>query len=315
MCPHGTHRKSGGRDHMRHQNALLLAKWLSKPLHQLLLFLACMICIAKVYKLRIVFDSNTKDFAGLPSCAEVPNNNAASSVLVSYSYYQKDDIQRSNFEFFMAVGMGISSGFHPPNNTEFVLVINGDVCDPCTKLLPYLGKDNRYKNLPDIKKAWSSADVALLERRENEGMDFAAHNVSPLPFDAPISSAKGSNACKRYMIPPLPMHADHYGVATLDGAVAQVPALYPAEQLSKGPLLPVLHGPKLAVDACLHRPSRGQCQAGVILFGLPPRGRRWRPGTQGRLLGILSPYQCSILLARPKHGNVCSQCVCWALSS
>ena len=99
---------------MRHQNALFLVRWLSKPLHQSLLFLACMICIAKVYRLRIVFDNDTKDFAGLPSCAEVPNSNAASSVLVSYSYFQKDDIQRRNFEFFMAVGMGISSGFHPP---------------------------------------------------------------------------------------------------------------------------------------------------------------------------------------------------------
>ena len=176
MCPHGTHRKSGGRDHMRHQNALLLARWLSKPLHQSLLFLACIVCIAKVYKLRIVFDSDPKDSAGLPSCAEVPD--IPSSVLVSYSFFQKDEIQRQNFEFFMAVGMGISSGFPPPNSTEFVLVISGDVCDPCTKLLPYLEEDNRYKNLPDIRKAWSSTDVALLERRENEGMDFAAHNAS-----------------------------------------------------------------------------------------------------------------------------------------
>ena len=179
MCPHGTHRKSGGRDHMRHQNALLLARWLSKPLHQSLLFLACLLCIAKVYKLRIVFDGDAKNFAPWPSCAEVPNNNAASSVLVSYSFFQKDNIQRQNFEFFMAVGMGISSGFHPPNNTEFVLVINGDVCDPCNKLSPYLEEDSRYKSLPEIQKAWSSADVALLVRRENEGMDFAAHNVSP----------------------------------------------------------------------------------------------------------------------------------------
>ena len=68
-------------------------------------------------------------------------------------------------------------------------MINGDVCDPCTKLLPYLGEDNRCKNLPDIKKAWSSADVALLERRENEGMDFAAHNVSLFPrFSAPYGA-------------------------------------------------------------------------------------------------------------------------------
>ena len=71
---------------------------------------------------------------------------------------------------------------------------------------------------------------------------------------------------------------DHHGVAALDGAVAQVPALHPGEQLSEGPLLPLLHGPELAVDPCLYRPSGGQCQAGVILPGLPPRDRCWRPG-------------------------------------
>ena len=67
-------------------------------------------------------------------------------------------------------------------------------------------------------------------------------------------------------------------MAALDGAVAQVPALHPGEQLSEGPLLPLLHGPELAVDPCLYRPSGGQCQAGVILPGLPPRDRCWRPG-------------------------------------
>ena len=142
-------------------------------------------CIAKVYRLRLVFDNDTKDFAGLPSCAKVPD--IPSSVLVSYSFFQKDEIQTQNFEFFIAVGMGISSGFQPPNSTDFVLVINGGVCDPCTELLPYLDEDSRHKNVPDIQKAWSSPDVTLLERRENVGMDFAAHNVSlllhlPVPY-------------------------------------------------------------------------------------------------------------------------------------
>ena len=72
MCPHFTHRKSDGRDHMHHQNALLLVRWLSKPLQRSLLFLACIVCIAKVYKLRIVSDTDRKAFAELTSCAEVP---------------------------------------------------------------------------------------------------------------------------------------------------------------------------------------------------------------------------------------------------
>ena len=172
MFSHGTDRKSDDRYHMRHQKALLLAKWLYRSL----LILACIVCIAKVYKLRIVSDSDRNTSAGLTSCAEVPD--IPNRVLVSYSYFQKDEIQRQNFDFFLAVGMGISAKFHAPNHTEFVLVINGDVCDPCAKLLPYLEEDKRYKNVPNIQKAWGSADIALLKRRENEGMDFAAHNVS-----------------------------------------------------------------------------------------------------------------------------------------
>lgn len=185
MCSHGTHRKGGGRDHMRHQNAYFLhSRWLSNPL---LLFVACLVLTAKICRVRIVFDGGAESFAADSRCSEAPA--VSSTVLVSYSYFQKDEIQRQNFEFFMAVGMGMSmsSGFQRPNSTDFVLVINGDVCSPCTAILPSMKEDSRYKNSPDISMAWSSSDLAVLQRRENEGMDFAAHNVSTvLLVSAPL---------------------------------------------------------------------------------------------------------------------------------
>ena len=56
-----------------------------------------------------------KYFAALPSCAELPDT--PSSVLVSYSKFQKDETQRQNFDFFVTVGMGIPAESHPPNFT------------------------------------------------------------------------------------------------------------------------------------------------------------------------------------------------------
>jgi hypothetical protein len=177
MCTYGSQCKGGGRDHMRHQNAPWHIGWLSKPTFQALLFVTCMLMVAKIYKIGIVFDGDKRSLAEYRVCPDEPA--VSSRVLVSYSYFQKDEIQRQNFEFFMDVGMGVSSGFQPPNYTDFVIVINGAVCDPCYALLAHMDEDPRYKNLPDIDKAWSSADVAVLQRRENEGMDFAAHNVGP----------------------------------------------------------------------------------------------------------------------------------------
>ncbi len=160
---------------MRHQNALWQIRWLLKPSYQFFLLVACIILLARIYKVRIVFNDDINPLAGDKVCSETPT--VSGTVLVSYSYFQKDEIQRKNLEFFIAVGMGVSSGFIPPYYTDFVLVINGAVCDPCTALLPYMEVDSRYKNLPDVEMAWTSADVAVLQRRENEGMDFAAHNV------------------------------------------------------------------------------------------------------------------------------------------
>lgn len=73
-------------------------------------------------------------------------------VLISYSYFEKDDIQvrsvghldcivfkstqRRNMEFFLTVGFGYNSRFPRPPNTHLIVVINGDECAPCVNLLP-----------------------------------------------------------------------------------------------------------------------------------------------------------------------------------
>jgi hypothetical protein len=49
-------------------------------------------------------------------------------VLVSYSYFEKDAIQKDNAEFFWKLGMGVNSLVVPPQHTSFVVVVNGDTC-------------------------------------------------------------------------------------------------------------------------------------------------------------------------------------------
>lgn len=56
-------------------------------------------------------------------------------------------------------------------------------CRPCEKLRPLLTADpllSRFSNV--LSNAWSGRGLSLLWRLENEGMDFAAHNVSPQSF-------------------------------------------------------------------------------------------------------------------------------------
>jgi hypothetical protein len=100
-------------------------------------------------------------------------------VLVSYSYFEKDSIQLANFQFFIAVGMGVSSTFSTPANTDFVIVINGDVCTPCNSLLGLVSEDRAAAEaLPAVSAAWSGNGLTMLQRKQNQGMDFAAHNVT-----------------------------------------------------------------------------------------------------------------------------------------
>ena len=97
--------------------------------------------------------------------AALQNNNVArrslgdapaiDPVLVSYSYFEKDQIQRSNMEFFMAVGMGLFSQLPAPANTEFVIVISGGMCTPCKALMPMLKAVPESDLLPAVAAAWS----------------------------------------------------------------------------------------------------------------------------------------------------------------
>ena len=98
-------------------------------------------------------------------------------VMVSYSYFEKDPGQLSNADFFIAVGMGISSTFTAPAATDFTVVISGDLCTPCKALLPLVHDDPDAALLPQLTWGKTSEGLSILQRNLNEGMDFAAHNV------------------------------------------------------------------------------------------------------------------------------------------
>ncbi|KAL4854424.1 hypothetical protein ACK3TF_004779 [Chlorella vulgaris] len=97
-------------------------------------------------------------------------------VLVSYSYFEKDPVQRENFDFFITLGMGLDSRFGSPQSTDFVIVVNGKVCRPCSRLYPLLQEAPPL--LPTLSAVYAGEGVAVLKRAENEGMDFAAHNIT-----------------------------------------------------------------------------------------------------------------------------------------
>lgn len=81
-------------------------------------------------------------------------------------------------EFFTTVGMGMSIHFKTPKCTDFALVINGNACTPCKTLQRYLQQDSTIR-IKGVSEMWSNRHVVMLHRIDNEGMDFAAHNVLP----------------------------------------------------------------------------------------------------------------------------------------
>ena len=81
-------------------------------------------------------------------------------------------------EYFLSVGMGLASRMRTPKYTDFVLVINGNTCTPCKTVRPYLSRDPHVR-IEGVAEAWSSSGIVMLQRKKNEGMDFAAHNVLP----------------------------------------------------------------------------------------------------------------------------------------
>lgn len=98
-------------------------------------------------------------------------------ILVSYSYFEKDDIQLKNLQYFVTVGMRFARGFEPPKDVHTVIVVSGELCAPCKDLQPFLKLNRRLEDVPALHAAYTSDYFDLLYRRENEGMDFAAHNV------------------------------------------------------------------------------------------------------------------------------------------
>ena len=142
-----------------------------------------------------------------------------SQVAISYSYFEKDSTQLSNFDFFLSHGIGSLQQYPLLRKTEVVVVNNGYKCTPCNGMPIYNEQHrccNRASCLPvrranmcnntcacsltcqvmpcslgtydcsvgrvlaflrDASDMWSGERLTLIFRRENVGMDFAAHNV------------------------------------------------------------------------------------------------------------------------------------------
>ena len=170
-----------------HPSKIAWHKILSKSWLHIMLALCVVLLLAKIYKVRIVIDGYGPE--RLSSSSRTPRQPEAAPgpVLVSYSYFEKDEVQAANMEFFVAVGMGMSEYYSRPPNTDFVVVISGDYCNPCSSLMSFvdLKKDPRVERVPALASAHSFTGLALLKRKENQGMDLAAHNVrrpNTVPF-------------------------------------------------------------------------------------------------------------------------------------
>jgi len=97
-------------------------------------------------------------------------------VLVSYSYFEKDEGQMQNFDYFILSAMGIHDERNRmPVATDFSIVVNGDNCSPCATLSPHVSALDI--SLAGVSAAWSGPHITVLHRIDNFGMDIAAHNV------------------------------------------------------------------------------------------------------------------------------------------
>ena len=97
-------------------------------------------------------------------------------VLVSYSYFEKDEGQMQNFEYFILTAMGTHGERNRlPVATDFSIVVNGDSCSPCATLIPHVSVLDI--SFPGLSAAWGGPHITVLHRIDNFGMDIAAHNV------------------------------------------------------------------------------------------------------------------------------------------
>ena len=131
-------------------------------------------------------EEETGDKSGMGRFAPVRNSESICAklrprvmqLLVSYSFYEKDEGQRRNFEYFITAGMKVLNGRQSalPAGVDFGIIISGHLCTPCAALQGLVHE--RRLLLDGVAATWDSRRIAILHRSENTGMDFAAHNVS-----------------------------------------------------------------------------------------------------------------------------------------
>lgn len=76
-------------------------------------------------------------------------------------------------------------------------MVSGEVCSPCQPLKPHLRPDAAAAKMPGLRAGWSGEGLALLLRDQNEGMDFAAHNVRPTFMRSNALAFPLAQACLR----------------------------------------------------------------------------------------------------------------------
>ena len=81
-------------------------------------------------------------------------------------------------------------------------MVSGDVCSPCQPLKPHLRPDAAAAKMPGLRAGWSGEGLALLLRDQNEGMDFAAHNVRPVSIDSNALAHPSSQGLPQAQIQP-----------------------------------------------------------------------------------------------------------------
>ncbi len=194
MTGPGLHRKNPSLERLQ-INAGPLRSLLSQRWFRLIVAICCLALAVKLCHVSVSDgDGDAPGVGGRRSLTAA----VSSPILVSYSYFEKDAIQNQNMQYFMSVGMGYSKGFKPLLDTHFVVVVSGEICTPCTPLLKALKQDFRVRYMPDLTDIYSTSNdnVTLLYRRENKGMDFAAHNVrSQLQC---ITSVDRNSCCRNF---------------------------------------------------------------------------------------------------------------------
>lgn len=141
------------------------------------------ICFIALFLLRAFGISWATHSSGSPAADAVARRGlqdapAVEPVLVSYSYYEKDQIQKSNMEFFMAVGMGLFSQLPAPAATEFVIVISGGKCTPCKAIMPMLKAVPDSALLPTISAAWTKVSGVVIHACSAHEVDWLVHPMA-----------------------------------------------------------------------------------------------------------------------------------------